>query len=206
MPTPVTLRVGLIGGLGHRPLSHSRQGRWGGCGAAPCHTQSRAYQGRWGSIPCHTQSRADQGVGELPHVTHRAGPIRGLEHSPRHTQGRADGEVVVPPCHTQSRAHGGVGAPSPVTNRAVRIGRLWPRPLSHTEPQGDQEIWALPPVTLLQGPGGLAAPLDTGEVRPCCSADPRPGGLTALLIPGSGGLVALLIPVQGGILPCYYIG
>ncbi|ELK35789.1 hypothetical protein MDA_GLEAN10004630 [Myotis davidii] len=110
----------------------------------------------------------------------------------------------------------GVGAPSPVMNRAGRIGRLWPRPLSHTELQGDQGVWVLPPVKLLQGPDGLTAPLIPvlgGLAVPLILVL---GGLTALLILVlrglaaplilvPGGLAALLIPVLGGILPFYYI-
>nr|KAF6324799.1 hypothetical protein mMyoMyo1_008265 [Myotis myotis] len=184
----VTHRAGPIRGVGAPyPVTHTEQGGSGGWGATPCHTQgradgevmalsrhtqSRARGGQLGRCPLSpteqgpswglglrtlSHSRADQGVGEHPPIRHRAGPIRGLG------------------CLPLSQTAGRIGRlwPHSLSQAAGRIGRLWPHSLSHTEPQGDQGVWALPPVTLLQGPGGLAAPL---------------------------------IPVLGGILPFYYIG
>nr|KAF6379032.1 hypothetical protein mMyoMyo1_009902 [Myotis myotis] len=65
MPPSVTLRVGPIWGLGHRPLSHTEQGPSRGWGAAPCHTQSRRAIRGLGSSPYQAQIRANQGLGRL---------------------------------------------------------------------------------------------------------------------------------------------
>nr|KAF6387405.1 hypothetical protein mMyoMyo1_007907 [Myotis myotis] len=197
MPPSVTLRVGTIGGLGHHPLSHSRQGPWGGCG----------------TTPCDAQSRANQGVGALPPVTHRAGPIRGLGHHHSHTQGRADGEVMALPRHTQSRARGRAGG-----------GGLGHHTLSHTE-QGQSGGWGAAPChtqsrreirelgsSLHQAQS--RADQGVGEPSPVTNRAgwigrlwPRP--VTHRAAGQSGGLGAApitLIPVLGGILPFYYIG
>nr|KAF6324921.1 hypothetical protein mMyoMyo1_008371 [Myotis myotis] len=118
MPPLVTLRVGPIGGLGHCPLSHSRQGRWGGCGTTPCHAQSRAHQG----------------VGELPPVTHRVEPIGELGHCPlSHTeQGRSGGWGAA----TVTLRAGPMGRLwfYPVTHRAGPLGRGgWGATPCHTQ-------------------------------------------------------------------------
>nr|KAF6387397.1 hypothetical protein mMyoMyo1_007899 [Myotis myotis] len=143
MPPSVTLRVGPIGGLGHRPLSHSRQSRWGGCGATPSCTE-QGQSGGWGTAPCHAQSRAHQGVGELPPVTHRVGPIGELAHRPlSHTQQGGSGGWGAALYHPQSRADQGVGAP----------------PLSHSG-QGRWGGYGSTPSHTEQGPcrGGVGAP------------------------------------------------
>nr|KAF6336997.1 hypothetical protein mMyoMyo1_012179 [Myotis myotis] len=138
MPPSVMLRVGPIGRLGRRPLSHSRQGRWGGCGATPCHAQSRADQGVVAPPLSHTEP-ADQSVGVLPHVTHRAGPIMG--------------GWVAPPCHPQSRADQGVGEiPLPCTEQGG--SGSCNATLSHAQGRDNQGVEALHPVTFKAGPMG----------------------------------------------------
>nr|KAF6378996.1 hypothetical protein mMyoMyo1_009866 [Myotis myotis] len=144
-PSPVTLKAGSMGRLWRHPLSCTDQGPSGGWGAATL-TLRAGQMGRLWLYP----------------VTQRAGPVGGggvgALHPVTHRAAGQSGGWGAPPYQAQSRADQRVGVHSPVMNRAGWIGRLWPLLLSHTEPQGDQGVWALPPVTLIPVPGGLAAP------------------------------------------------
>nr|KAF6349273.1 hypothetical protein mMyoMyo1_011813 [Myotis myotis] len=132
MPPSVTLKVGPIGGLGHRPVTLKARLM----GRLRRHPLSRTEQGQsgrgLGRCPLHTQSRAHQGVGALPLSHSGQGRWGGYGSTPSHTeQGPwgGGGGWGAPPYQAQSRAAQGVGATPPV---------------SHTEPQGDQGVWALP--------------------------------------------------------------
>nr|KAF6387507.1 hypothetical protein mMyoMyo1_008000 [Myotis myotis] len=116
-----------------------RAGRLGGCDATLSHAQGRADWGVGAPSPVTLKAGSMGRLRRHP-VMHRAGPIRGLGSCPL--------------SRTEQGPSGGWGAVT-LTLRAGPMGRLWPHPLSHTELQGDQGVWALPPVMLILVPGGI---------------------------------------------------